>query len=1082
MALGLTLVLAQGELSASAAASSSLPTSWGELKEWVLSEPLRHGWPGFIVIVLIVALFQAQNVVAFIDLLVRLFRLLSKLFLRLQGRSAEKQPVAPAPNPAPKVRFHNLPPPRSGFVARDGELEQLTLELAPEAAQVVIHGMPGVGKTTLALRYAHTSRAEFPGGAWWLDASQGFEPMALAFVTELEARIPGLGSVEGLELAGRLRRCFEAWPGAETEAVLLVVDNLPPPGEGLAMVRSLKTGMPGRFRLLLTQRALALPAQGIGALKLPVLASDHALELFKKRSGETGPQRIAHEEGQAQALVEQVGRLPLALVLLGGRLQRVPTLTVTGLREDLSQSALAAQAFSDKHAAFLDEQGLVATLLSSWRTLGQEAMELARLLSLTLPAPIPWELIQHCKPPATGQLSSQGWDDALAELLGVNLLDSLAAERTLYALHPLVREFFALQRQGWEQEPQRRVDLSAAAKALATQWQGKELVIAVEYWRQACSADAADIWAAYGLGYGLLPFGDSDGAKQAFEICRRNAEAAKDEHGLYSAWIGIGDVLVAQGDGPAALEAYLAGLTIAESLAKHDSANTGWLRDLSVSHEKIGNVLVAQGDGSGALSAYQASLQIREDLAKRDPANTEWQLDLAGSHEKIGDVLKAQGDLPGALKAYKKALAIAADLTKRDPANTQWQRVLSVGHVSIGDVLMELGDSPGAMVAYQASLEIREALTKRDPANTEWQLDLSISQEKIGEVLEVQGDGPGALTAYQQSLEVREALTKLDPYNTEWQLALSDSQVCIGDILNVQGDGPGALTTYKASLEIREGLTKRDPANTEWQRDLSVSQVKIGYVLVVQGDGPGALAAYQAGLAIRESLAKRDPSNTRWQRDLSNSHDRIGDVLEVQGDGPGALAAYQAGLAIAEGLAKRDPANTEWQRDLSVFNNMIGEVLAAQGDGPGALAAYQAGLAIRQGLAKRDPANTGWQHDLAVSHMKIGNALKMLRYGPAALKSYQAGLAIAADLTKRDPANTEWQVGLTKLYFNLGTLENLLAPSTRRAHLQRGLDIQLRMKQAGRLHANEDTTASFEKEIQKLDTAPPIQWAGLKPP
>jgi tetratricopeptide (TPR) repeat protein len=208
----------------------------------------------------------------------------------------------------------------------------------------------------------------------------------------------------------------------------------------------------------------------------------------------------------------------------------------------------------------------------------------------------------------------------------------------------------------------------------------------------------------------------------------------------------------------------------------------------------------------------------------------------------------------------------------------------------------------------------------------------------------------------------------------------------------------------------------------------------------------------------------------------------MGDVLVAQGDGPGALAAYQAGLAIREGLAKRDPANTAWQRDLSLSKDRIGDVLVAQGDGAGALAAYQAGLAIREGLAKRDPANTGWQRDLVVSNNKIGNALRMLRYGPAALKAYQASLEISETLTKRDPDNTQWQVDLAISYFSLGTLENLLAPSNRRAHLQRGLDILLRLKQAGRLHANQDITASFEKEIQKLDAAPPILWAGLKPP
>jgi len=64
-------------------------------------------------------------------------------------------------------------------------------------------------------------------------------------------------------------------------------------------------------------------------------------------------------------------------------------------------------------------------------------------------------------------------------------------------------------------------------------------------------------------------------------------------------------------------------------------------------HERIGDVLVAQADGPGALAAYQAGLAIRDGLAKRDPANTQWQRDLFVSKAKIGDVLVAQGDGPG---------------------------------------------------------------------------------------------------------------------------------------------------------------------------------------------------------------------------------------------------------------------------------------------------------------------------------------------------------------------------------------------------------------------------------------------------
>ena len=64
-------------------------------------------------------------------------------------------------------------------------------------------------------------------------------------------------------------------------------------------------------------------------------------------------------------------------------------------------------------------------------------------------------------------------------------------------------------------------------------------------------------------------------------------------------------------------------------------------------------MLVAQGQLAEALNAYRAGLAIAERLAVADPGNAPWQRDLSVSHEKLGDVLVAQGQLAEALKAYR---------------------------------------------------------------------------------------------------------------------------------------------------------------------------------------------------------------------------------------------------------------------------------------------------------------------------------------------------------------------------------------------------------------------------------------------
>ena len=57
-----------------------------------------------------------------------------------------------------------MPAVTQSLVARQGELELLARELVVPGKEVVIHGMPGVGKSALALRFAAQSSELFPGG------------------------------------------------------------------------------------------------------------------------------------------------------------------------------------------------------------------------------------------------------------------------------------------------------------------------------------------------------------------------------------------------------------------------------------------------------------------------------------------------------------------------------------------------------------------------------------------------------------------------------------------------------------------------------------------------------------------------------------------------------------------------------------------------------------------------------------------------------------------------------------------------------------------------------------------------------
>jgi tetratricopeptide (TPR) repeat protein len=184
--------------------------------------------------------------------------------------------------------------------------------------------------------------------------------------------------------------------------------------------------------------------------------------------------------------------------------------------------------------------------------------------------------------------------------------------------------------------------MADAARGVANLALLRDVTKAVLFYRKALEADPEDTETARLFGYALMLVGDLTQAEAAMTRSIEASVVQRDSWGEMAAVVGLGDVLVAQGDGPGGLDAYRKSLGIAEELATRDPANTQWQRDLSVSHERVGDVLVAQGDMPQALDAYRRSLAIRERLAAYDPGAARAQVDVSVSCAKLGTIRHGQ--------------------------------------------------------------------------------------------------------------------------------------------------------------------------------------------------------------------------------------------------------------------------------------------------------------------------------------------------------------------------------------------------------------------------------------------------------
>ncbi|MBM9507348.1 ATP-binding protein [Actinacidiphila acididurans] len=343
-------------------------------------------------------------------------------------------PRKPAPGrtePTPR----QLPAAPAMFSGRAGALSFLdaALEPAPESAPdqpsrtggtLVIGGMSGIGKTWLALHWAHERVDRFPDGQLYVDL-RGFDPTGRPQdpATVVRGFLEALGVAPtaipvGQEAQAALYRSLTAG-----RRMLLLLDN----AHDTAQVVPLLPGGTRCAVLITSRRQLTglIAAHGAHCVTLDVLPADEARRLLARHLGRG---RLGREAGAAAALVTCCAGLPLALGIVAARAATHP---------DLSLAVLAAELSDDAHRLDALDAGepqadLRAVLSWSSRALSPDA---ARALALLAIAPGP-----DIAPAAAARLLDLPPGPAralLRELDHAHLIQRHAPER--YRMHDLLR-------------------------------------------------------------------------------------------------------------------------------------------------------------------------------------------------------------------------------------------------------------------------------------------------------------------------------------------------------------------------------------------------------------------------------------------------------------------------------------------------------------------------------------------------------------------------------------------------------------------------------------------------------------------
>lgn len=281
------------------------------------------------------------------------------------------------------LRPAQLPSAPAYFTGRRAELDTLA-GLLPESSDhgavdatarvTVIGGAPGVGKTTLALRFAHRIAERFPDGQLFADL-RGFDPSHRAaepaeilqrFLVSLGVSSAALPSCTTARTA-LLRTLLSG------RRVLFVLDN----ARDEEQVRPLLPGTFGCMVVVTSRNQLQglVTMEGAAALTLDVPPVADSRAVLARR---LGTKRVAAEPQAVEEIIKLCARLPLALAIAAARATLHPDFSLRALAEEM-------RATDGSLDAFIGSDGVAdvrAVFSWSYRALAGPAARLFRLLAL----------------------------------------------------------------------------------------------------------------------------------------------------------------------------------------------------------------------------------------------------------------------------------------------------------------------------------------------------------------------------------------------------------------------------------------------------------------------------------------------------------------------------------------------------------------------------------------------------------------------------------------------------------------------------------------------------------------------------
>ncbi len=795
------------------------------------------------------------------------------------------------------------------FGGRGPDLQRLATAFTRSRLLALV-GPDGIGKTQLALDFAHRYGRFFAGGVFWL---------SFGVTEEVPLQVAACGSAGALglrtdfselSLDDQLHLVLRAWQEATPR--LLVFDDC----DDQELLREWLPSGGGAHVLVTSRRPAWDGALKVTAVPVGALSHDEGAALVRRLRPD-----VPEATPALRQVAEELEGLPLALRLAGGFLRRYrDSLSLESFLEQIrSREVLehAAALLGETEPAPASQQpppvartfALIHRWLEQADPAGQaELAMLARAACLAPGEPVERRVLLDA---AAGERSAE----SLAHLVDLGLLEADGEE--LVRLHLTLAELVRA-------TPDAAAQVAAEEALIAWAHGANEggsaetrllpvphLDLAARGASEPVDGERAAAL-CFELGRALWAGGDLRRARAQLEraLAIREQLLGPNDHRTVAALSALGSLLQAQGDLAGAQSTLERALELAQATLGANHVDT------AVVLTNLAWTLRFQGDLAGARAHLERALAVSERILGPDHPETVGRLD------GLGVLLREQSDLATA-RAYAER---AMDALERTLGPEHPRTLVAINNVGL--LLREQGDLPGARTCLEHALTVSERTLGPEHPDTATALD------NMGTLYQAEGNLSAARQHIERALAIRERSLGAD------SPATGMSYNNLGMLLRELDDLEGARTYLEQALIVSQRvLGPYDPQT-------ATSYNNLGTLLLELGDLYGAQPHLERALAIREQGLGADHPDTAAS--LAN----VGALHVAYGDPAGARAYLERSLEIREAILGPDDPLT------AASQHQLGRALRALGDPEGARHNFERAIATRQHVLGPDHPDT----------------------------------------------------------------------------------------------------------------------------